>query len=403
MGSLSWHDEAANQRHISPGRFMPETTPTILARIAATVPALLRTSLGQEVQVVEVQLLKDATRTVVARVALSPGAWAPTVIVKVIRDDAATGFSEWAALAFLSQHAPTQGMAPTFLGGDLTQRMFVMEDLGPGRSLHEVLTDGSAGEAARALAQLARQMARLHGLTLGTEGVFEAIRATLPAGAGLGRAHEAAAWQVATSALEHWLAAIGSTAPSGLGAVCAAVADVYAAPGPWLSFSHGDPAPSNNHLAGDRVRLLDFEYGAVRHALYDLSAWNILCPLPASAVVLMQDAFRAELGAWMPEARDAATFAAAWATLCAYRGLALLSWVAPAVLAADRPMVGAWSARQAVLAAVSRTAAATVAVPALAPITAATAQLRVALGARWPELGSPDILATNWAALRQGT
>lgn len=382
---------------------MPETTPAILARIAATVPALLCALLDQEVQVAEIQLLKDATRTVVARAALAPGAWAPSVIVKVIRDDAATGFSEWAALAFLSHHAPTQCLAPAFLGGDLAQRMFVMEDFGPGRTLHEVLTDGSAGEATRALAQLARHMARLHGLTLGTEGAFQAVRAALPDGAGLGRAHEAAAWRVATSALEHWLAAIGSTTPAGLGAACAAVADAYAAPGPWLSFSHGDPAPSNNHLAGDRVRLLDFEYGAVRHALYDLSAWNILCPLSAPAVVLMQDAFRAELGSWLPEARDAAAFAEAWAVLCAYRSLALLSWVAPAVLAADRPMVGAWSARQAVLAAVSRTAAATAAVPALAPITAATAQLRVALGARWPELGPPDALATDWAALAQST
>jgi hypothetical protein len=382
---------------------MPETTPAILARIAATAPTLLRASLGQELQVAEVQLLKDATRTVVARVALAPGAPMPSVMVKVIRDDAVTGFSEWAALAFLSQHAQTQGLAPAFLGGDLAQRMFVMEDLGPGRTLHEVLTNGSAGEATRALAQLARQMARLHGLTLGTEGIFEAVRGSLPAGAGLGRVHEAAAWRVATIALEDWLAAIGRAAPSGLGAACAAVADAYAAPGPWRSFSHGDPAPSNNHLAGDRVRLLDFEYGAVRHALYDLSAWNILCPLPAPAVALMQDAFRAELGAWLPEARDAAAFAAAWANLCTYRGLALLSWVAPAVLAADRPMVGTWSARQAVLAAVSRTAAATATIPALAPITAATAQLRVALGARWPELGSPETLATNWAALTQGT
>ena len=49
---------------------------------------------------------------------------------------------------------------------------------------------------------------------------------------------------------------------------------MFGEPGPFLAFTHGDPAPTNNHVAGDEVRLLDFEYGGFRHALYDITAWS---------------------------------------------------------------------------------------------------------------------------------
>lgn len=378
---------------------MTEQTAAILARAAAAAEAILKGDLGPGARIAGVELIKDVTRTVVARARVE-GAGAPaSVIVKALRDDAATGFSEWASLEFLGGLGAARGVAPRFLGGDAAAGVFLIEDLGPGRTLHELLSAGTAAEAAAALGRLAAQMARLHAATAGHEPALLGLRAALPAAGAIGRRHEASAWLAAAGRVDAWLAAAGCARPAGLDAGLAAVAAAHAEPGAWLCFTHGDPAPSNNHIAGAEVRLLDFEYGAFRHALYDITAWDTLCPLPIASVALMRRVFQAELAAALPIARDGAAFERAWATLCAYRGLAMLTWVSPAVLEADRPMVGDWSARQAVLAAAARTAAATRADPALGPVQAAAESLSATLAARWPELGPPEALATRWAAL----
>lgn len=270
-----------------------------------------------DVQLDPPALIKDTTRTVVGRAAVLEGALGvDSVVVKVIRDDPATGCTEWASLAFLDTRPILRGVVPASLGGVLASPpLFVMEDLG------------------------------------------------------------------------HCLAHIAA---------------VYREPGPWLCFSHGDPAPSNTHITGDEVRLLDFEYGGFRHALYDLSAWAVLCPLPERQLQQMRDMFQHTLADFLPAAGDSGAFRDGWGALCAYRAIALLSWVSPAVLESDQAFVGAWSARQAVLAALARAEAAAAPVPALRPAVLAFRRLYGELHQRWPEAGAMGGVPSPWLALDAG-
>lgn len=375
----------------------------LLARAYAPATQLLRRRFGPIVRLGQPRLIKDATRAVVARATLDGAASAPaSVIIKLIRDDPATGFSEWASLAFLAELPAAHDAAPLFLGGDADQAIYLMQDLGPGRSLHDLLTEGPRAEAEAALGRLAETMARLHAASLGQEERFLQVRQALPAAEQIGRQQEAERWLAGRGRIEAWLEAVDCPAPAGLQACLERIAADYAEPGAWLSFSHGDPAPSNNHFADAQARLVDFEYGAFRHTLYDLSAWEMLCPLPRPAVQLMRRAFQTALAPSLPVAADQDAFERAWATICAFRGLAMLTWVAPALLEADRPMAPGWSAREAVLAAVSRTAEVTADVADLAPVAAAADRLQAALRARWPEIANRGEIATRWAALEDG-
>nr|PZN34566.1 MAG: hypothetical protein DIU80_02550 [Chloroflexota bacterium] len=366
----------------------------------AAAERALGAELGGEVALGRPEVLRDATRCVVARCRVRAAAPAPaTVVVKALRDDAATGFTEWASLLFLADQPGAAGVAPRLLAGDVARRVMVLEDLGAGETLEDVLGGHSPRRAFAALRGLAGAMARLH-IADGEER-FAAIRAALPAAAGLGRGAEAERWLAGRPAIEAWLAATGVPAPRGLGGCMERLAATYAEPGPWLRFTHGDPAPSNNHLARGVARLVDFEYGGFRHALYDIAAWNTLCPLPRPALRAMLRTFRAVLAETLPEAADDAAFRREWAAMCAFRALAILMWVSPAVLDADRPWVGEWTARGAVLAGLRRLRSVAAGAGELAPVAEAAAGLVRALDSRWGELAARRDLTPRWPALER--
>jgi hypothetical protein len=132
------------------------------------------------------------------------------------------------------------------------------------------------------------------------------------------------------------------------------LAQAYAQAGHFTAWSHGDPAPTNHHFVEQRAYLRDLEYGGYRHALYDLSAWQILCPLPAEWVSLLRQHF---VQGW-EQAGGAALSSEAWergwAEMCAYRAYALWSWMPLDLLRADRPWAEHWRMRAALIAALGR-------------------------------------------------
>jgi hypothetical protein len=127
--------------------------------------------------------------------------------------------------------------------------------------------------------------------------------------------------------------------------------------------------------------LLDFEYGAFRHALYDLTAWDVLCPLPRDLLTAMRRRYRAGLGPAFPTSSP--EFRAAWGEMVAFRALALLSWIPARVLDTNAPWVGDWTAREAILVALSRLSRALAGEGALAPIRRTAGHLESRLRARW--------------------
>ena len=356
--------------------------------LAGRAMPALRAALGADVAVAAVEPLKAWERNRVARLRLA-GASLPSVIVKAIVADDALGFTDWASLAYIAGAASAAGVAPPFPGGDVAERLFLMMDLGGARTLDDVLREPSRPAALATLDALARVTARLHAATLGDDARWFALRASLP-GARPGREVEADLWRDrAAPALGAWLAACGTRPPAGLADALERVADAYARPGPWLAFAHGDPAPTNNHVAPDgAVRLLDFEYGAPRHALYDVTAWAVLCPLPRDALAVVRAAYRSALGGALPfdaPAWSGASFDDAWGTMAAWRAVAMLGWIGPDALAADRPWVEEWTRREAALAAAERLRDEAGASPALAPLVDAVRTIARAIRERFPE------------------
>jgi hypothetical protein len=240
-------------------------------------------------------------------------------------------------------------------------------------------------------------MARLVAATPGRDDAFARMRATLPGGAGLGRRQEAERWLEARDLVARWADALAIPLPRGFDAACDHIAAIYADPGPNLAFSHGDPAPSNNHIGAGRVRLVDFEYAGYRHALYDLTGWAILCPLPWPWVAAMDRVFRQvlEASAWGFPLADDRRYQEAWATMCAYRAVAMITWFSPDLLTEDRAWVPGWTCRAALISTVLRLHQASAGVAALEPLAQLGGHMGEELQARWQALGDG---APRWPA-----
>ncbi len=353
---------------------------------------------GADIAIENPVVLKDGARCRVMRCAIAnvPSGVA-SVIVKQIKGQPERGFDEWASLTFLSGLPNAQNIVPHFYGGDEVSRLFVIEDFGAGQTLDDLFMGNDKSAARAALGDLARQMARLHAATHGKQTDFDDLRAALPEDEGPQRFIEAERWRAGEDKIRHWCDAMNVALPPRFAAELDDIANVYREPSEWLLFSHGDPAPTNNHFAGGKARLLDFEYGAFRHALYDITAWQILCPLPIDAVSEMRCAFQEELTKTLPIARDEAQFAEAWAMLCAFRALALLTWITPeSVQNGDHEWVGDWTARLAVFAAVSRLAHIAAPIARLDGIAEVANRLTDALRAQCADV---DDVTPHWPAL----
>jgi|GEM_PF-1087059 len=323
-----------------------------------------------------------------------------SVIIKQVKEQAVRGFSDWASLTFLSGLREAGGIAPRFYGGDVESRLFLIEDLGEGKNLHTILADTDPMAARAALQTLASQMARLHAVTMGKQGLFENIRFDLPETDGIGCEWEARHWLDNRTKIFAWFKALECAPPAGFDRCLEYISGVFQQPGEFLAFTHGDPAPSNNHFAKNHAWLLDFEYGTFRHALYDITAWNVLCALPQDCVREMSRCFREELAKTCAAARDEARFAEAWACLCAYRALAILTWMPVDIIVTNRPWADQWTMREAVFVALSRLKQAAAAFSELEAAGEAAGILVKSMQKHWPEFEDAEALLPQWPALK---
>jgi hypothetical protein len=303
-------------------------------------------------------------------------------------------------IGFLSGLPEARDIVPRFFGGDVAGGFFLIEDLGEGTSLQHILTGTDPVAACAALQALASRMARLHAVTLGKRELFESIRAGLPETDGIGCEWEARQWLDNRTKISAWFKALDCNPPAGFDKCLEHISGVFRQPGDFLAFTHGDPAPTNNHFVKGRACLLDFEYGAFRHALYDITAWNILCALPPDCVREMKRCFREELAKTCIAARDDARFAEAWACLCAYRALAILTWMPVDIIGANRPWADSWTMREAVFVALSRMKEVATPFPQLEAAGEAAGILTESMRARWPGFEDAEALLPQWPALK---
>jgi thiamine kinase-like enzyme len=157
-------------------------------------------------------------------------------------------------------------------------------------------------------------------------------------------------------------------------------------------------APSNNHITDDQVYLLDFEYGDFRHALYDLTAWYMLCPLPETLVQRLIDHYAKEICPAIHGSDE--TFEANWNLICAWRGLALLSWIPQGIIQENRPWVDEWSMREAVLITLHRLHIVCSRVHELLPLAEHVGILSQRLQAQWSEY-SIETCLPRWSVFQR--
>lgn len=335
------------------------------------------------VRLSEPQLIKRGSRTLIFRCPVATGpSDIPSVILKYICSKPDQGFCEWSSLEFLSQLPNPQGWAPRFYGGNSQAAFVLMADVGPGLRLYDLLTGTDPAPIPPALTQLGTAMARLQRATQGHEAQLQALQQRLPMPILPNRQQEAEIWRFSNQqALWNWLYVTGCRIPSGLATCLQTIAHTYANPGPFLSWTPGDPSPTNHLFANEQAYLLDFEFGGFRHGLYDLCAWPILYPLPETWLTHLIAAFRAQY----QEVNDQ-LFAQHMAHLTAYWGCNLLARIPPHILQADAPWpTGYWHMRPALLAGLSRLSQLSAPWPELAPLATAATTLTKALRACWPE------------------
>jgi hypothetical protein len=240
-------------------------------------------------------------------------------------------FNDWAGAEFLSSLRTDAPLAARFYGGGRALGFILLEDLGPGDSLAELLKGSDATEARAGMLALAQALGTMHAATAGKVQEYAALRARL----GGGEASQARP----STVRQDWLRVREAAAPFGLAASAQEDAELEAvaaelnSPGPFLAFTHSDPCPDNNRWQDGELRLLDFEFGQLRHALVDGVYGRVPFPtcwclgrLPVDLPGEMERIYRTALLAGVPEASEDVRFHTALTAACAHWTAVTTAW-----------------------------------------------------------------------------
>lgn len=231
---------------------------------------------------------------------------------------------EIAALRFLTANALPFG--PRSIAADAAESLAIMEDLGDGPSLEELLFGTDRQAALDGLVAFGDALGRLHAATAGRADAFLASRARTgatpsalePAGAhGLSFISR---WDL----LRNTVAALPDLPqPVDVEADVDAMLKPLAPTGPCLAMTNGDPCPANTRITGSTLRFLDFEEANFRHALIDVAMLHFPfppCPcwslVPDEAMAAAIDAWRRAFAHHYPDVLDDGEFLPGVAAAC---------------------------------------------------------------------------------------
>ncbi len=253
-------------------------------------------------------------------------------------------FRDWAGLEFLNSLGDERLASPQFYGGDREAGFFLMEDFGGSQDLDHVLTCGSAEQARHALLLLAEALGRIHALTAGRSDQYQQIRDALGPGDQMHRERLAKHARDYAPYLAERCRDLGVDVASGFFEDVETVAVAMAEPGDFLTYTHADACPDNSVLVGDRICLIDYEFGSFRHALLDGVYGWIRFPtcwcvrdIPDSVVAEMETAYRQQLAHGCPAAMDDVRYFRAVADACSYWILENLAQLLPRSLQYEEP------------------------------------------------------------------
>lgn len=197
------------------------------------------------------------------------------------RSEIALLHNEIAALRFLTKRGTS--VAVRLIAADDIAGIIVMEDMGTGPSLEDVLFQHDPDAATNALVAFAVALGEMHVATAGVTDDYYRQRCVLgPVDVSADR------WGM----FEHSVVALWEKVraivagrpelpqpPATIDNEIEAIRVIMEEPGPWSVLSNGDPCPANTRLAEGMLRFLDFEHAGYHHALLDLTSLQL--PFPA--------------------------------------------------------------------------------------------------------------------------
>lgn len=318
---------------------------SLLEETILTAERVLANALGERIELADAEGLGGSNRSHVYRCSVRPQrAGLPN---QVVVKRAATGpdqaydpgasdgpawrlFNEWAGLQFLTELAGTKSPVPRFYGGDRDAGLIVLEDLGSGRRLDQLLLGADRSAAVEGLMSLVRALGRMHAVTIGQRAAFDRLRDSLGP-----TQPEPAPEQAVEAEKSRFLAlttAAGVTPSSGVDDDFRALQGFLAVDGLFMAYSHRDPCPDNCLLVGGQMKLVDFEFGAYRHALRDAVYGRIHFPtcwcvnrLPVEVYEEMEQVYRRELVRGCAAAGDVELFNRSVVEACAWELLRTLN------------------------------------------------------------------------------
>lgn len=259
------------------------------------------------------------------------GAAPASVIVKVRRPQAHLRGEperlqhERAALEFLTSIGSAVG--PRLLAADDEAGILILEDLGIGPALEDLLVGDDASVAEHGLLAFAGTLGRMHATTAGHAAEFYQLRSSFgPVDPAFDRI------SILGNDIEHSWSRLQEIvaerpylpAPNGVGSDVDELLGILSEPGPYLAFTNGDPCPQNCRMSGDGVRFIDFEAASFRHALLDAAALRFpfpACPcwarLPEDVGRRAEDAYRKEMARVCPDVLDHTSYAHGLTAACA--------------------------------------------------------------------------------------
>ncbi len=281
-----------------------------------TAEAVLTRRTGAPVRLADAEDLGGSDRSVVmrVRVAESPFELPRTLVLKHYGagpwSQNSDPFAHEAASCQLATALPPEiRVGPELVAQDADQRLLVLEDLGRGSTLADILFANDPRAAERALLGWARALGRMHTTMAGREADFDALMRRL----GVDSWTDPVADDIerALGELPDLLhRTLGVDTPQ---AVSGRLADAAQLLGPskYRSFSPSDICPDNSLVTGNGVRFLDFEWACVRDIALDAAYLQFPFPsswcsyaMPANLAESMLATWRSEIVEVWPDLDD---------------------------------------------------------------------------------------------------
>jgi hypothetical protein len=366
--------------------------------------AVLTRETGKRVGLVDPVVLESENTVIRASVSPSHDDLPATVVVKHVTDDefdrpdhtgpSSRFLNEWASLEFLT--GIDDSIAPKLVAADRRHQLTIVEDLGDLATLESLLSGHQPAMALNGLETAGRLLGRLHAGSRSLEREFSSIQNRLGTRSPLSDStiDQRERRDVFLATLASMRIAPGRRFWDEIVTLETLVLE----DSPFRSLIHADAGPHNVLISGDCSRLIDFEFATYGNSLCDAVGARLGFPqtmsvgqVPATAVEMLEHAYRESLLTGVPQGEDDGLFRRHLTAACGH--WALNRWAygwrdhLGAIRDAERPPAGVVRAMTGVWLVIDGFVTAAQEFGEFQVVADALERFRDAATQRWPELG----------------